>query len=369
MKRGLVAFFITVLFFQLGSAAMGISPAIKRIDFEPGARHELSYHVFSDDPDRDIDLYVVGDFAPYAKLSERKLRGSGGEFLVTLVFPQETPRPGKHGIGVGAKQVTPEEGAIGTAINLQATVDILVPYPGKYAELELQISDGNVDSSLPFQLKVYSRGEEGIYANAGIDVYTDRMEKVQRISFDPAYIEGTQDKIFKKSLDTTRFTPGNYFAEAFVEYGAGRVVANQSFRIGSLFVNATNFTTRIPQGGIQKFIVNIEGKWNGDIEEVYADINISNSSFSHTFRTPSATLHSWEEAVLTGFVETTPFQEGIYTTEIILRYVGQNSSTFGKLEVYTPGTNMFLIVGGIIGALVFLALIISALWFLRRKKA
>ena len=127
-----------------------------------------------------------------------------------------------------------------------------------------------------------------------------------------------------------------------------------------------NVTERIPMGGIQKYHVAVDSKWNNYIEAIFADINISrNSEPVVSFRTSSASLNPWETKVLEGFVETDNL-EGEYQSAVTLFYSGQQTSFFANLLVYKEFPS-FLLIAFILAGLVALLAIIYLLYYFRRK--
>ena len=357
-----IALFYIVLFSKLGCAALGISPAILDLDFVPGGEYEITYHVISDDPSLEIEVYAGGDFAGYVTLSEKTIIGSG-DFKVKIKLPYSIDKPGEHRIGIGARAKPTESQFIGTAIDISGNIKFFVPYPGRYAEVELNILNGNVNDEIPVEAHVINRGVEGLNINTDIRFFEENGRLVYDMPFTPVYLASKEDRYFRKYFNTTGYKPGNYLAEAIVDYG-DIVKVNRTFRIGSLFVNITNFTEKLQQGGIQKFIINIESRWNDNLNEVYADVNISNATKSIEFRTPSARLGGWQKETLTGFLDTEGMA-GQYKTEIALNYAGQKSFASGWLNIIKPGLEITYIIFGIIGIIILFA-IIFIIWRIKR---
>lgn len=362
-KRGFLLVMLLVFYSSSAYASLGISPAIAKVDFIPNQEYEFHFNVISDDPEREIEIYAGGSLAEYAKLSENKIVGSGG-VDVRLKLPEKIDKPGDNRISIVAREKPVEIGFIATAVEIRGTIIIAVPYPGKYAEVGLQVSDGNIDSLIPVFAKIYNRGKEKLTVNLNINFYTDKSDFVSHMSFEPVDMESGSDRDFRRPLNTSGFKPGNYMAEAILNYGE-TVKTNQTFRIGYLFVNITNFTDKLPQTGIQKFVVGIQSRWNGDIEDVYADINISNSSYNYIFRTPSKRLLAWGEETLVGFLDTTNLN-GEYDSDVIVSYSGKQTVSHGRLLVYKIGLN-FVIIGVIIGGFIFVVLIIGIIVWSKRR--
>ena len=363
IKNSLFCALIFVLFLNSVSASLGISPAMIDIHFVPGSEYEFTFTIMSDNPEKNIEVYTEGTLSKYITLSRTELKGEGS-VLVKLNLPMEIDSPGIHGISIGAREKPSEESFISTIIDIRAVIRIHVPYPGKYSEVNFDVEDGNLNDLIPIEVYVVNKGKESLDLNVKVDFFDEFGNEVHNIVFNPATLQPAEEKYFQRYLNTSDFKPGNYLAEAEVYYGES-VKKNSSFKIGSLFVNITNFTDRLYGKGIEKFLVNIESKWNGDLEAVYADINISNSSKSIEFRTPSINLERWSKKTLEGFIDTSGL-EGIYDTNITLYYLNEKSSTLGKLEILD--THVKFIVW-MIGAIVSIILVLIGLKvFIYRKK-
>jgi hypothetical protein len=368
MGRGvfLVSFGVLFLIFisGLSSAALGITPAVRKYDFVPGKVIDINFDVISDNPNQLIELYVVGDLAEFVVLSKDRTVGPG-RFKATISFPSELDRPGDHFLGIGAKEVPPENSFLGSAIDVRATIKIFAPFPGKYIEAVLNIPDGNVNEEIPIELYLVNRGQDNLDVTAYIDFFDGNNEVVERMSFESVILNTTGERYFRKFLDTTSYKPGDYVAEAVVNYGDETRV-EKTFRIGSLFVNITNFTEELrQQEGFQEFLIGIESKWNDDLEEVFADVNITNGVETISFRTPSTDLKSWMHGELTGFIDTSEM-EGGYDVGIVLRYDGQETIVDGSLRVIRVVINYALI--SIIAGIIVLALLVLIIWLVRKRR-
>ncbi len=369
-KEVILIFVLVIIFSKSGYAALGVSPAIVKLNFIPGQEYVIDYNVFSDNPNKEISLSVGGELAEYVKLSKNKLIGGGG-FTATLMLPDKIDRPGENEIGIITKEKLSEANGIGTAIQINVVIKIFVPYPGRYLEATLDVKDGNIDEEIPVDIKFVNRGLESLYVSSYVSFLSSNKDKIFTMAFDSIFINSTEEKYITKLLNTTGYRPGDYFAEAFINYG-DEMKANDSFRIGSLYINITNFSKELFEGSIQKFLINIESKWNGDLKEVYADVNISNSTKSFIFRTPNADLPAWSRGILEGFLDTEGMR-GEYKTEISLKYSSEKSYASGTLVVLRRGINSLIYVSGII-ALLAVVIILFMIWkkkknsFFRRSK-
>ena len=345
----------------ISSATLGLAPGISRYDFVPGNVIEIPYSIVSDNPNQELEIFVGGSFEDFVTLSKNSAVGPEN-FLVTINLPNISPEPGWHHLTIGVKEIPSEDRFLGTSIDIRSVIKIFVPYPGKYAELSLSVLDGNVGEEIPVELKVINRGkEELVLNNVHIDFFTNNVNK-SKIEFTPVSIDVSGERFFRKYLDTSGFEPGDYLAVASVNYGDLRQI-NQSFRVGSLSVKINNFTTILPKKNIQRFMIEVESQWNSDLENVYADINLSNGIGEDIlFRSPSIDLKAWKIKNIESFLDTAEL-EGNYEVNIILNYLGEKTFTSGILVVEKTYSTMIIIL-----IILIILIIIVTYIILKRKK-
>ncbi|MCX8158969.1 MAG: hypothetical protein N3D20_01610 [Candidatus Pacearchaeota archaeon] len=373
MKKEIYLAFIvgvTFILFVKNVSALGIMPAIREFNFEPGKRYTITYTIINEDSKREINLYVGGDFAKYASLSKKSFIGSDS-FSVTINLPDKWDKPGKNILTVGAKETPKEDEMISTVIAIEAVVYIYVPYPGKYIDAILNIPNCNVGDIVPVEIRIINRGTETIVPQIRLNFYDKEKNLVYQTEFEQKTIESGIEKVFNKVIDSSEFKPGDYLVEAVIDYANDKKILNKTFRVGSLSINVKNFTKKIESGGLKKYYIDIESLWNDYITKIYADVNVSNSTFSTTFRTPPNDLPGWGERRLEGYLDTTGMI-GKYNSEIILYFEDKNMSINGELEVYKEKrfNNTLLIIVAIIIGLVIISVIYYLIirWKIQKKK-
>jgi hypothetical protein len=367
MKKSVISLLFVVVSLSLVSASLGISPPKLKYDFSPGETIEVTFRVYSDHPDRTYSFDIVGDLKDYVVLSTDKLVG-GGEFKAFLTLPDNLSKPGENNAIIWVKEgASSTGGALGTSLNVGGIIIVFMPFPGKYAEVSMSVPNGNVNELIPVWTNVVSKGEDEITVDVKMNFYNDKNELIDKIQFTPVNLKTNEERIFQSELNTDGYKAGTYWAESVVDYGEGINKVNRTFRVGSLFVNVTNFTQELPLGGIKKFNVDIESKWNDPIREVFAIVNITREGESFAdFQTPSVSLAGWEIKRLEGFIETDGL-ESEYDSEIVLHYSGQTTVVNGKLKIIPP-VNYMLIIGIAAGSFVIVVVIALTIWLIRRWK-
>ncbi len=346
-------------------SSLGISPALKDVSFEPGKEVNVTFFVLDASEDSFYDISIRGgDLEPYSTLSTTSVKG-GSNFILTIHFPQSINEPGQHTVSVSIKERPSESSFINTIVEVGSVVTVFVPYPGIYGDLSLNVPDGNVDDKLPVELHVINRGDNILSLDkVFIDLVSAEDSVVLTANFTPVDIPVGGDRYFRKYMDTQGISPGNYLAIAHVFYSGNERQLNKSLKIGSLFVNITNYTRSIEKNGIQKFYVTVESQWNSPISAVYVDVNISNNlNESYSFRTPSIDLKPWEKKDIESYLDTDKL-EGIYTVNLNASYLGQSSYLTGSLEILS--NNQLLAYSLIIAGVVILVAILI-IWIIKRS--
>ncbi len=342
-------------------SSLGLSPAIKSYNFVPDDVIGIRYNVLSS-PDIEVEVSAEGDLAKYVSFDKIGIVDSG-EFIATINLPHsiETPGPHRLSIVVGQK-IDPElaTGFIGTRIVVVGAVDIYVPYPGRYIELQLKGYDVNVGEPVNFELGISSKGTEGVNITPKIEIYSGN-EKVRDLYFNNRFLGSQESIVLQKQLETRELNPGNYKAIAFVDYGA-LDQAETTFRVGDLNIDITNYSNRIPITKLQPFNIEVESGWNNNIDGVFADVQILNGSIVFSsFKTTSTSLTPWEKKIITGYVDTSNFTEGAYDANLTLTYYGKDqrgtTNEMVKVQFYKgPSILIWFIIGGL-GILIILILI------------
>ena len=355
--------------------SVGISPAITSVDFKPGMELEYDYLIFAS-PDQKVDIYAKGEFADLVRFDKTEIVGSGS-VNVKIKLPNAIERPGEHVLLIGAIERVEVEGVVGvvgTRIAIQSPIKIQVPYPGKYAEISFKAYNANLGEDVKLELEVASKGYEPIVSVANIDIYSGE-NKLENIKLGTKSIQNQETEIFIGYLNTEKYNPGDYNAVAIVNYEENIAIANDSFRIGHLFVNLTNHTRNIIKGGIKPFEIEVESSWNDILDNVYAKVLVQRKDTkSVSFLTPSVSLKNWEKRILLGYLDTDEFDFGTYTIIITINYEDIFSNTKETTEVYKKlkivreiDYTLCYIIGGIIIGVVLIIMLIIIFLFKKKK--
>ncbi len=372
----LIAFLIVMI--SLASIeyadAVGLSSNSLKVvlDFKPNLKRTFTYAVLTNAGRiMDYPLSVKGIDSDYFHLSTDKFEqvpsGESRTFSVDMELPEQVEAPGIHDTLIcvieGEGRV---EGAIGTRVEMCASVAFRVLYYSKYLVIEnMNVPNADRGDIIPIDLVVKSWTEQDISnLKATIDIFGPDEKgydkKITTLYSDEKSLPSNGKKILSAYLNTENLDPGEYRAVATVFYDGNEANISKSFRIGLLTVKLLNYTQLFERGKVNKFDVLVDSRWNRMIDYIYADINIGNDSI----RTPSSSLESWKNTTLTAYWDLTEKKTGTYKGNIILHY-GENSSmqeinvkvVIGKEEIRRIMTST--IIGAIVVILIAILVILS----------
>ena len=372
IRGGLIYIFLILILsfsgFYRVDAYVGLTPAGYSLDFQPNLKQVFNFNFFSDDPEIKFNISVSGDLKQYVELNRDELSGSGN-INVLLKLPKKIDKPGVHRIYIeGTQQPKKDQGTLGIVASLRGIIDIRVPYPGKYAEMEFNAENANAGEPINFKLKIYSRGDDGIVTTSYIEIYDFKNKSVATLPIGINEVASTQSIDIVKEWDTKGIAPGRYGARAFVEYSGEKIDSWANFRLGELYVDVVDYKKEFEKGKINPINIDIESFWNDPIENVYGEITILNhESTIPTFSTPSVDLQGFERKTIVGHFDTTTIEENKFKAKVVLHYSGKTTEKIINLR-FKREVNYYVI-GGIAGGIILLiVIIVLVLWIRKLKK-
>lgn len=373
MKRVILAFIIlicaSVISGSCALAAIGVSPSIYEIDFEPGLQKSFKFNFFIDNPDMRLAIEKSGDFSDYLTFDKTTVE-SHESVTATLKLPETPAKYGMNYLYVAGRQ----EGKMGPGFGIvgviRGVIRIIVPYPGKYAEAELFVNNTKKGELTNYELTIYNRGSENLQVDGAIKVNFPSGDEVGEIRLERFELLTRASKKITGALDTTNYSAGKYYAKVILEFeGLNTSEANAEFRVGDLFVEIVNYTREIERNKINRFEVQIESNWNDPIGGLYGEGEIVGGNIR--FKTPSANLKSFEKTQLTGYLDATNMTEDMLKVKMDLVYAGKRTSKMLDVYFKKEPRDMKLIYITIASVVTILFLIVVivfiTLWAFRRN--
>jgi len=367
------AVFLILNYENICASSLGLTPAIIEQNFEPNGKFLASFSVLGASEDQKLFVFAEGDFSEYVTFDKTNFTG-GTSFTAYINLPAETTKYGENKLYIKVKEVFEAETGIGTKLEIGALIIIRVPYPGKYAEIKsFEITATNENESVVFISKVENMGSQDITANVSVDIFSEE-QFIESIFLGSKEIKIRETKNFAGA--TKGYKAGVYNATAILDYGSAVKDENEKqFKVGGLFVDIINWTSEIIQGKISEFEIEIESKWNNNIENVYAEVNISKKEgLGNVFKTPSVKLGRWEKTKLKGFVNAENLGSGEYEAKIILFYEGETTEKIVNVKVVSGELStaaikyiVFAVIGGL-GILIIITVIVVLLLKINKLK-
>jgi len=379
--------FLTVFFLAKESIALGVS-VNRIIDFEPNLEKDYKFCVKnSKDVSQEIEFNIGKEgLGKYMYINgDTKITLSPNEIKCTsyhVKFPENLEKPGMHGIEIEVKEIPKRSFKSGFGFNVVVAVkhvfQVRVPYPGKYADFDMATWDLKENEIAYFTVQAISRGTETIERISGIaDVYqlAENM-KVGSVEFtEIKNLETAQTEEMYAEWDSTGNMPGNYKVIAKLDYDGKKEELEKTFRIGTLKIDVMDYTKEFYNGTINQFDIVVESKWNDNINNVYAEVEIKRGSYESKFKTPQENVGGWERKTLSSYWDGRDAKLGEYDVTITLHYAGKTTTEVGVVnvvereveEVEKPAPFIF---NTTILLIIVIAIIVlfDIVWFMKKKK-
>ncbi|MDD5177721.1 MAG: hypothetical protein PHT54_00335 [Candidatus Nanoarchaeia archaeon] len=392
IKTIMVLIILTILF-SVEVKAIGITPGKITTDFEANKKETFSFKVLNNEKkDMQVVLYAekseLSDLITmYDSIISLSSAEESKEFKFDLTLPEKIEEPGTHQLKIIALEIpSNSEGQafVGATAAVALIIEIKVPYPGKYAKIDLEISDAQVNDYVNFIIPISNFGTERInQAKATIDILGPTNEKIATVTTNEISID-PKDKKEVTSQWKAEVNPGAYHAVATLSYDGKYARAEKTFYVGNLFIEILSIESKNFQlGQVAKFTISAENKWNDKVNDVYAQVVITdeNGNEAGNFKSANVNFEPLSKQELLAYWDTEFVKEGTYDAKIILNYNGKTTEknmkayiTLGSIRFSSLGTGEAIAAAGlgrntILTILVIVLIIINIAWFvyIRRK--
>jgi hypothetical protein len=393
MRKFVVSFILIVFMLQF-VFALGITPGRTTASYVPGAQetHEFTV-VNTEKKDIDVVIYAGGDLKDNIAFSEVsfKMKAKDGDKRITYtVTMPSTLAPGLHNTDLVALQVPDKKNGkgafIGASVAVVSQLQVFVPYPGKYAEAELNVINPETGKA-SFIIPIISRGEQNLArVRAVIDIYGPTNEKITTLNSEMISIDSGQRGELAVDWKTDSL-PGSYIAKATILYDEQTLQLVKEFSLGSPLLDLQQVQVNdFSLGQIAKFEMLVENKWSQPITGAFAQMIIYNKEGSQIadFKSQTYDIQALTKQTMVAFWDTAGIKKGDYTSSVFLKF-GQQSSqkdlqlkvsdnqisvvgvgyVIGKSSSSSGSSNSTVIVLGVVIAVL---VIINLLWFLVLRK-
>jgi hypothetical protein len=343
IKTGAMLAALTALLILISTAtganALGVIPGRATIDFEPGLEKTVSFTITNNEhKEFNALVYVEGELAEYITIEkeivEFKESDNSHAFTYKVKLPQELGPPGDHWAKIVVMELPKGWDSSKGETSIIATVAVIhqlkvnVPYPGKYMQLDMTVQEAVPNESVKFFVKMHNLGNEDIAkARATIEIVGPANDVIATIETGPKAVKSMQrqDLTAEWKADVS---PGMYHAVATVRYDDEVGHVEKNFYVGNMLVDVLGVSVKdFTLGGIAKFDIEAESKWNQPIESVYAHMVINDESENKVadFKSSSVDMEPYERTNIYAYWDTEGVEAGDYITMLTLHYAGRKT--------------------------------------------
>ncbi len=346
--KGLVALLTILLALCLvpvNVSAIGVTPGRTTVDFEPSLEKTVTFTIINNEHKEFRALiYAEDDLKDYITAEKNIVEFSETDdskpFTYKVKLPEKIEKPGDHWAKIVVMEM-PSEAEEGEQIVMATTavihqLRVRVPYPGKYADLDLVIHEAEPNETVTFFVKIYNLGTENIYkASATIDILGPTNERISIIESEEIAVDSkkTGEIIVPWKANVN---PGMYHAVVTVNYDEKVASIGKNFGVGTLRIEVIDIKVRsFVLGGIAKFEINVENKWNQKISSVYAEMIINDLEGDQvaSFKSASVDVEALKRSTLYAYWDTEGVEKGTYEGRLILHYAGKTTEKMLKAYI------------------------------------
>ncbi len=371
-------------------SALGVTPGRTTFSFEPGAEKEFSFSVInSAEEEVNVMLVIQGELNESIVVSESEFAvGSGGEKKVNVSFVMPSSlEPGAHKATIVAMASAGEADAggtyLGAVVGVATEVVVLVPYPGKYVDIGMNVVGPDSDGEIQFVFPAINRGLEDIEkASVVVEIFDADERKIATVGTGEFPIESGERIELAANWNAEGVSFGKYRFSAVLFYDDELKAFGNYFTIGEPVIEIKEIKVNdFRLGGIAKFEIKLKNMWNEEVSGVYADLVVydNRSRIIADFRSASDVVPAGGEKTLVSYWDTSGVNEATYDSAIAIVYNQKTNEKKFQLEVKQDRINVIgvsyvisdraveergsLLVPVLITAIAVLA-IINLLWFL-----
>ena len=332
MNKNLILVAISLLFFTSSVTALGISPGRNTLAFTPSMSGQGAFNIVnSEGKDMLVSVIAQGDLASYIKINARRVNIKADTekelYTYSYDFPESLP-PGLNTAEIIITEIpdqaTGSETYVGATIAVAHQIYVNVPYPGKYAEADIDVVSKNSGQETLFMIPVMSLGKFDLTSvRANIDVYNADGLLVYSFNTEPISIKSGERGEIQYLWDTSNVGIGEYLADVTVIYDGETISLKKRFTIGDEVLELQQiYVNDFSLGEIVKMEMLVQNNWNKIITDAYSRTKIYDDSGKvlADFNSANYDIDASSKKVIVSYWDTAGVQEGTYDTTVSLEY-------------------------------------------------
>ncbi len=405
LKPILISVFILSIVLMLAinagtAGALGVRPAKTDIVFRPGETKTVGFKIVNTDmKEFDVELSLKGDLARYIKVDPITLHFTADEemkeFSKTITMPSVMPPGTITGdllitevvkIGKGPKvyfgeeeiitKTEDDESTITARVAIKHKITVTVPRQEKYVEASIEYREQQEDTNVITEVK--NLGLQDVNTLKTETAVMENEQKVADFASDAVPLPSLDTKTFYSSVSKQKAYQGEYELVSTIKYDEKEVEITKTMILGSPEIKILAFDKFFKEKTINEFRIDLENKWNKDLGNVYATIELTKDGQSaiEPTRTISMDIAGRAKKTMNSYLDLTNINEGEYMCKVTVNYNDQKTEETRIVKVMNPAdynkavspTNILAIMLGIIAVLIAALLIIFSIYLKNTKR-
>lgn len=375
-KRGIILLFLLTLLIP-ATHGMGFGGKDAHITFEPGLEQTFSWNLITtSNIERDYSVTASGDLSEYVEISPATLLenvkpNENPIITATLKLPQQEPTAGMHIIRITMSELPTQQEQQSGIIALSgaiAKIHVNVLYQGIYLQPTLDVSDINLGENIIPTILLSNFGKQKIQSlRAKIEILDSQNNTITQHQTQTISVESNSQQTLKPEISSNLLQSGVYTLKATIFWDNNQTILTEPFRVGIMDILLMQTSTNLTLNKINEFNIVVKSLWNGEIENLFAEITLANQ----TVTTPTKKLQAWETTTLTGHIAPTNLEPTTHEIQIKLNYGTLSKTTTKDIllikekKQFAISTTTMLV---ILLTLVTLLIIINSYLLIKKKK-
>ena len=345
--------------------------AERRLTFYPNMEREFTFQIQGAER---LQIQQAGDLVNYSTIIDDTGVEGPRWFKVILKLP-ESLEEGTHVLYVGAIELAEQGATISATAAVRIPIYVTVLNSEPFLKASLVATDGNPEENITLVLGLQSWSYKEIpHIEASINIFeypTNTMKETVTIQHD--HLAPSTSVSIPVTFPAARLGQGDYMANATITYGENTTETNDAhFKIGTLEIYLINHTTTFYRNEINEFQLDIRSKWNHDLEDVYATIQIDKEGI----QTPTLVLKPFSQETLLGYWNIGNVTVGPRQADVTINFqkTGQikkrvNLEVVDRAQIESPFNLTPKLVTSILLIVIVIIIIADIIWLMRRKRS
>jgi len=312
--------------------ALEVSPAKYTLKYEPGMESEQVLRISNEaEIEKTVVVTFEGELSDYFEGPKGIITLGPGEekqIMFKVKMPSEIKNPGEHETKIIVAEISgglseDKKVVMSALTTVISKVFISVPYPDAYLEAKLYISQAKVNETVDFTIPVFNLGSKDVDGQIEIRITDPTGKEVGVVKGDAFHLDTKKDAKFQLNWKA-EVDPGIYKATLNIKYNDREFRLEQEFAVGIMLVDVTKIEVLdYKLGQIAKFNIYLMNKWNKDLTNMIAEMQIadSNGKLVGQYTTPQFSLEPAKLTRIESYWDTKDIAPGNYELTLFLHYL------------------------------------------------